>query len=220
MTFAYKHMWSRLLTFTHGKIQHKVDKTHVCSQYKWLMSRLRMRDFHLVGSSSLNPSTKSIETSIRCSHMKNGHLLVVDSRWTLLLTRYDLEFSHLPMAKYSIWLTIHTFVVKIGNLISRLRMRDFHFVGATSLNSQTKSIETSIRGGHIKNGHLLVVQSRWPLLLIRYDLELSHLLNAKCSITLTKHTFVVNIDNLISRLRMRDFHFVGATSLNSQTKSI
>ena len=186
-------MWSRLLTFTYGKIQHKVDKTHVCSQYKWLMSRLRMRDFHLVGSSSLNPSTKSIETSIRCSHMKNNHLLVVHSRWTLLLTRCDLELSHLLNAKYSIWLTIHTFVVKIGNLKSRLRMRNFHYVAATSLNSQTKSIETSIRGGHMKNGHLLVVHSRWPLHISRCDLEFSHLPMAKYSIRLTKHTFVVNI---------------------------
>jgi len=90
-------------------------------------------------------------------------------------------------------LTKHTFVVKIGNLISRLRMRDFHYVAATSLNSQTKSIETSIRGGHMKNGHLLVVHSRWPLHIRRYDLEFSHLPMAKYSIRLTKHTFVVNI---------------------------
>jgi len=44
--------------------------------------------------------------------------------------------------------------------MSRLRRRDFRFVGAPSLNAERKCIETSICGGHIKNGHLLVVDSR------------------------------------------------------------
>ena len=126
------------------------------------------------------PVRKSIETSICAGHMKNGHLLVVHSRWPLLI--------HLLKAKCSIRLTKHTFVVKIGNFMSRLRMRDFHFVGATSLNSETKSKETSIRGGHMNNGHLLVVHSRWPLHISRCDLDYSHLPMAKCSIRFTKHT--------------------------------
>ena len=109
MTFVYKQILSRLLTFTHCKIQHKVDKTHVCSQYRRFMSRLRMRDFHFVGAPSLNPVTKSTETSICGGHMKNCHLLVVHSRWPLPISRCDLDYSHLPMAKYSIRLTKHTF---------------------------------------------------------------------------------------------------------------
>ena len=44
--------------------------------------------------------------------------------------------------------------------MTRMRMRDFHFVGAPSFNPRMKSIETSIPGGHMKNGHLLVVDSR------------------------------------------------------------
>ena len=46
------------------------------------------------------------------------------------------------------------------NLMTRLRMRDFDFVAVPSLNAVTKSIETSTRGGHMKNGHLWVVDSR------------------------------------------------------------
>ena len=99
-------------------LEQKVDKTHVPIKIRKLMSRLRMRDFHFDGTPSLNPETKSIETSMRCSHMKNGHLMIVHSRWTVLISRYDLEH---------VW-------VKIGNLIFRLRMPDYHFVGAPSLN--------------------------------------------------------------------------------------
>jgi len=36
------------------------------------------------------------------------------------------------------------------NLMTRLRIRDFHFVVVPSLNPSTKSIETSICGGHMR----------------------------------------------------------------------